>query len=1023
MRTPSLGWISLAAACALAIGARPEPAAGVQAVTDGRELPVVEHVLGNGMRFLLLPRPGAPTVAFVTHIAVGSVHDPPGATGTSHLLEHLLFKGTTTIGTRDVGGERALFAIMDAAEDSLASLPSRGAGPDTGTDAGAAARFEARIRALEDSARTLTVPGEFDEIFSRNGARGLNATTGYEATEYTVSLPANRAKLWFVLEADRMRNAVFREFYSERNVVAEERRARVESSPGGTLSEAHLGEAFRTHPYGVLPIGRMDEILSLRRSAVREHFERYYGPGNTTVAIVGAFESDSAVAWAEAYFGPLEPGDPAPQSSAVEPAQTEARMVEVAFDADPVVRVSWRVPGATHPDAPALAMLANVLVGSRDSRLYRRLVRDDRSVRSVVAATEPGGRDPGLFTIQADPIAPETPEAVLDVILEELARLRREPPSEVEIERVRARLEAASVRRLTSNEGLALQLVASQALWGDWRETFGLQERMRAVDAGDIVAVLDRYFRDEGRTVGILRRAADVPECAGARSPMIAPLGLAVAALLQVGAPTPAAPTTGGSQDLPVGRLAVEALEFPPLVFEPPVVDEHEVSGVLVFHLYDATVPLVDVQIQIQGGIGHFPRDALGPLSALPNMLRNGGTRRAPPDSVDRALDLLAAQLTIGAGAGGTSVGLNVLEDRLEPALALLSEILLEPGFSDDALEVWRGQEAARIRGREDDAGSLAFSEFNRLMYPDHPVGWVIEEAEISPDRVSVAGLRDLHADLFCRDRLVLGVSGDVAWEEAELLLAEFIAPWPECDTSLPTPTGAQVRSEGGVFVLPRPVDQSTIIAAGPSRIRLGDTPEFFASRVADFVLGGGGFSSRILSRLRTDEGLAYGAGSVWTAPILYDGIVGGLTASGASTTVRAAELLLEVLGEVRAVPPTQAEVDEAVETTSTGYVFAFDSPAQIVARQMSYRLQRLPSSWLFRYLEGLQAVTPDQVAEVVAEEIDIARMTVLIVGDAERFGPGLEALGPVYRLSPDGTYVPWVRAASGPGGSPQSLP
>ena len=503
---------------------------------------------------------------------------------------------------------------------------------------------------------------------------------------------------------------------------------------------------------------------------------------------------------------------------------------------------------------------------------------------------------------------------------------------------------------------------------------------------------------------------------------MIAPL-LAVAALLQVGAPTPGAPATGGDQYLPVGRAAVEALEFPPLVFEPPVVDEHEVSGVLVFHLYDATVPLVDVQVQIQGGIGHFPRSALGPLSALPTLLRNGGTRRAPPDSVDRALDLLAAQLTIAAGAGGTSVGLNVLEDRLEPALALLSEILLEPAFSADALEVWRGQEVARIRGREDDAGSLAFSEFNRLMYPDHPVGWVMEEDEISPDRVSVAGLRNLHSDLFCRDRLVLGVSGDVAWEEAERVLAEFIAPWPECDAPLPTPPGARVRSEGGVFVLPRPVDQSTIIAAGPSRIRLGDTPEFFASRVADFVLGGGGFSSRILSRLRTEEGLAYGAGSVWTAPILYDGIVGGLTASGASTTVRAAELLLEVLGEVRAAPPTQAEVDEAVETTSTSYVFAFDSPALIVARQMSYRLQRLPTTWLFRYLEGLQAVTPDQVAEVVAQEIDTARMTLLIVGDAERFGPGLEALGPVYRLSPDGTYVPWVSAASGPGGSPQSLP
>jgi predicted Zn-dependent peptidase len=193
--------------------------------------------------------------------------------------------------------------------------------------------------------------------------------------------------------------------------------------------------------------------------------------------------------------------------------------VEVAFEAEPVLRVSWKVPGATHPDAPALAMLANLLVGSRDSRLYRRLVRDDRSARSVVAAAEPGGRDPGLFTIQADPLLPHTPEAVLAAIAEELDRIRREPPSRDEVERLRAGLEATSVRRLTSNEGLALQLVASHALWGDWRETFGLQERMRDIGPEDIVAVLDRYFHEQGMTVGVLRRTTDAQDRTGPGAP------------------------------------------------------------------------------------------------------------------------------------------------------------------------------------------------------------------------------------------------------------------------------------------------------------------------------------------------------------------------------------------------------------------------------------------------------------------------------------------------------------------------
>jgi predicted Zn-dependent peptidase len=366
---------------------------------------------------------------------------------------------------------------------------------------------------------------------------------------------------------------------------------------------------------------------------------------------------------------------------------------------------------------------------------------------------------------------------------------------------------------------------------------------------------------------------------------------------------------------------------------------------------------------------------------------------------------------------------MNTLSDRLAPALDLLREILLEPAFSDEALEVWRGQEKARIRSREDDPGALAFSEFNRLMYRDHPVGWVMGEDEISPDRVSRARIESLHATLYCRDRLVVGVSGDVRWDEAERLLGDFISAWSPCEAPLPSPPRADVRSEPGVFILPRPVEQSTIIAAESSTVRLDDSPTYFASRIADFVLGGGGPSSRITSRIRGEEGLAYGAASVWTAPILYDGLLGGLTASGAATTVRATRVLLEVMQDLRDAPPTDTEVREAVETIAAGYAFAFESPAQIVARQVAYRLQRLPRDWLTRYLEGIQEVTSAQVAAVVRDHLEPERMTILIVGDPSRFGPGLEELGPLYELSADGSYRPWINPPFAPGGSPRSLP
>ncbi len=471
----------------------------------GIDLPVREHLLDNGMHFLLLPRPGAPTVSFVLHVPVGSVNESLGTTGITHFLEHLFFKGTTTIGTRDWESERRLLDRIDAVHDSLIQARGRRPHPDEVE----VARLEEWVLALEDSARTFVVPNEYDRILSREGARGLNATTSYEETHYFVELPANRAKLWFVLEADRMRNPVFREFFTEREVIAEERRARIDTSPGGLLYEEHMAAAFRVHPYGVAPTGHMDDIQSLSRRDVADYHRRHYGPGNTTVAIVGDFDPDSAATWAEQYFGPIEPRAPPPPLLVREPEQRGERRIEVLYDAEPQLRIGWKVSSGYHPDAPALRMLSNVLTGGSDSRLHRRLVREDRIASSVSAGQQPGNRYPALFTIHALPRSPHTSQEVEAAILDELRALREDPPSQEELDRIRNRLQAAEVRRLTSNRGLALQLVESQSLWGDWRETFLTQERMREVGPEEIQAVLDRYFQGHLRTVGVLRRPGE----------------------------------------------------------------------------------------------------------------------------------------------------------------------------------------------------------------------------------------------------------------------------------------------------------------------------------------------------------------------------------------------------------------------------------------------------------------------------------------------------------------------------------
>jgi predicted Zn-dependent peptidase len=470
-----------------------------QAATPGERLPVRAKTLDNGMRFLALERRGAPTVAFVVQYDVGSVQEQLGNTGTAHVLEHLLFKGTTTVGTRDVAAERVLFARMDAAQDTL--VRARAAADSTEVK-----RLDGRIEALEDSARTYVVPNEFDRILTRAGAQGLNATTTNEATTYFVELPANRAELWFAMEADRMANPVFREFYTERDVVMEERRTRTETSPGGQLFESHLAAAYTMHPYGVPVVGYMSDLESLGRAEVERYYQRYYGPNNAVVVVVGDIDAGQAVRWAEDYFAPIPRGEEPPPVLAREPEQRGERRVDIVWDAEPSLRIGWHVPAALDADAPALTVLTSLLTGGRTSRLYHRLVLEDRSAAAVFSSMGPGEKYPQLFQIDATPLAPHSTAEVEAAIYQEIDRLAAEGPSERELVRVRNQVEAGSVRRLQSNLGLAFQIAESTTLTGDWRDTFRLSERIREVTADDVRRVAAKYLTKTNRTVATLRR-------------------------------------------------------------------------------------------------------------------------------------------------------------------------------------------------------------------------------------------------------------------------------------------------------------------------------------------------------------------------------------------------------------------------------------------------------------------------------------------------------------------------------------
>jgi predicted Zn-dependent peptidase len=471
---------------------------------------VIEHKLANGMTILMVERHQAPVVSINMTFGVGGVNEQVGQTGLAHFYEHMAFKGTSTVGTKDYQKEKPvldeLHRVGTELEQRQRDLARRGA--DMAADPGEKSAVEAlqkRFKELQEQAAQYVAGNEMALLYQRHGGVGLNASTGKDLTRYVISLPSNRLPLWAAIESDRMANPVLREFYKERGVVMEERRLRNDDSPTGLLYETFTSAAFRAHQYGVPTIGWESDILSLTPAATEAFFKTYYGPGRATIGIVGDIDPKEVVTLIENTFGKIPPGPPPPQMVTVEPPQRGERRVEVEFDAEPSLAIGFHKPGLGHPDDYVFDVIDELLTDGPTSRLYTKLVRDERLAASVNSdANYPGVRSANLFVLSATPLAPHQAAEVEAAILAELERLKKEPVSAKELERIINNLDADMVRALRSNSGLASQLALYQTVAGDWRYVLKSRDKIAAVTPDDIQRVAAQYFTKSNRTVATL---------------------------------------------------------------------------------------------------------------------------------------------------------------------------------------------------------------------------------------------------------------------------------------------------------------------------------------------------------------------------------------------------------------------------------------------------------------------------------------------------------------------------------------
>lgn len=407
---------------------------------------VRETILPNGLKLILLEDHKAPVVVFQLYYRVGSRNESLGHTGLSHILEHMMFKGTKTVG-----------------------------------------------------------PEEYSRIIQRNGGR-TNAFTSQDCTTYFATMASDRIHVVIELEADRLANLAVtgEQFLPERDVIMEERRLRVDNNPVSALFEQLAATAYAAHPYQFPIIGWMSDIAQTQLADVLSYHRTYYVPNNAFAVVVGDFDSAALIDTVAEAFGDIPRGPLPPAVRAVEPPQSGARRVELKRPAQlPFVAMSHHVPNLHSPDAAALEVLAGVLSGGDSARLHRELVYRRRLARAAGASYDYTAIDPSLFTLYVQPLPGQSAAAAERALAGEIERVREAAPSAAELERAKNGMESGFV---FAQDSLFYQgmLLGEYELSGDWRRIDEYLPAVRAVTPADVRRVARAYLSSENRTTAVL---------------------------------------------------------------------------------------------------------------------------------------------------------------------------------------------------------------------------------------------------------------------------------------------------------------------------------------------------------------------------------------------------------------------------------------------------------------------------------------------------------------------------------------
>jgi predicted Zn-dependent peptidase len=424
-----------------------------------------------------------------------------------------------------------------------------------------------------------------------------------------------------------------------------------------------------------------------------------------------------------------------------------------------------------------------------------------------------------------------------------------------------------------------------------------------------------------------------------------------------------------------------DKINYPPLYFNLPQTQRVVLeNGIVLYILEDHELPLVNIKALIKTGTIYDPEGKEGVAELTAYVMRTGGTEKLNSAEIDSRFDFMAASAAIAMSMESAQVIFSVLNKDLDPGLDLLAQILIQPAFEQNKFELARQLKNEELRRLKDDPQSLAFREFNRLIYRGGPRGRFPSHKSLA--NIERDDLIKFHGRFFQPGNIMFAVSGDITKEEAINKFRRYFGDWKTNAIPATVPSPPQ-KSNAGVYYIDKEISQSTIISGQFAASK--NDPDFYAFTVLDFIIGSGGFPSRIFSVVRNNAGLAYSAGSFYRPKPAY-GVFGTYAFTKTSSTLKTLSLLNSVLENIQSNTITDKEIDWAKKSITNGFIFSFVTPEQIAWQQMNIEYEKLPADFLLNYRNKIENVTLKDLNKIAAKYLDKTKNVVLILGDSKKF-------------------------------------